>query len=134
MSFLRFAQFDRVVLPEADLDPNPLKLTVVRPFEVAGSDQTLIRAAVADAALADHFVDQPDPVLAAHQLLADLAQIYGDAPNDPEARGVVVVPPSSWVPDAAFLDAFLGGLQTSPLLAGQPLDTFFDDVPPASGQ
>jgi len=135
LSFLRFSQFDRVVLPEADLGPNPDPegRTTVQPFEVAGSDQTLIRAGVADAALAAHFVNQPDPVLAAHQLLADLAQIYGDAPGDREQRGVIVVPPTSWVPDAAFLDAFLSGLQASPLLTGVQLDTFFDDVPPASG-
>ena len=135
LSFLRFAQFDRVVLPEADLGPNPdpQGKTPVRPFEVAGSDQTLIRAAVADTALASHFVDQPDPVLAAHQLLADLAQIYGDAPNDP-SRGVVVVPPPAWVPDAGFVDAVLGGLQSSPILAGQKLDTFFDSVAPESGK
>ncbi len=136
LSFLRFAQFDRVVLPEVDLgaNPDPHGRTAVRPFEVAGSDQTLIRAAVADGALADHFVNQPDPVLAAHQLLADLAQIYGDAPNDPEPRGVIVVPPASWVPDAGFLDALLGGLQTSPVLAGTEVDTFFDGIPPASGR
>jgi hypothetical protein len=133
LSFLRFAQFDRVVLPEADLGPNPdpQGKTVVQPFEVTASDQTLIRAAVADAALSEHFVNQPDPVLAAHQLLADLAQIYGDAPNDPQARGVIVVPPAAWVPDPAFVNAVLAGLQSSPLLAGQQLNTFFDVVPPA---
>ena len=106
----------------------------MHPFEVAGSDQTLVRAGVADAALAAHFVNQPDPVLAAHQLLADLAQIYGDAPGDREERGVIVVPPTSWVPDAAFLDTFLAGLQSSPLLASVQLDAYFDDVAPASGR
>src|ERR1700736_6488190 len=68
LSFLRFAQFDRVVLPEGDLDANPSPFTITRPFVVAGSDQTVIRAAVADAGLASHFTNQPDPVLAAHQL------------------------------------------------------------------
>jgi len=136
LSFLRGAQFDRVVLPESDLGPNPdpRGKTTVPPFEVAGSDQTLVRAAVADGALADHFVNQPDPVLAAHQLLADLAQIYGDAPGDPEARGVIVAPPASWTPNAAFLDALLGALGSSPLLAPVPVDSFFDTVPPASAR
>jgi Family of unknown function (DUF6049) len=136
LSWLRGVQFDRVVLPEGDLGPNPdpQGRTTVRPFEVAGADQTLVRAAVADGALSDHFVNQPDPVLAAHQLLADLAQIYGDAPNDPETRGVIVVPPTSWTPDAGFLNAFLGALETSPVLAGVQVDTFFNDVPAASGR
>jgi hypothetical protein len=134
LSFLRGSQFDRVVLPESDLDPNPGRLTVVQPFEVAAADETLARAAVADAGLQLHFTDQPDPVLAAHQLLADLAQIFADAPNDLQPRGVVIVPPVSWVPDPAFLDAFLGGLDGSPLLAGEQLDAFFDTVPPASAR
>ncbi len=130
LTFLRGSQFDRVVLPESDLDPNPFTKTLVQPFEVTGSDQTPIRAAAADGALAAHFTDQPDPVLAAHQLLADLTQIYADAPNDPD-RGVVVVPPANWVPTTAFLNAFLSGLADSPVLAAEDLDTYFDTIPPA---
>jgi len=133
LSFLRFAQFDRVVLPETDLGPNPdpQGRTTVQPFEVAAADQTLVRAAVADAGLTSHFSSQPDPVLAAHQLLADLAQIYDDAPNESQTRGVVVEPPSSWSPDPAFLAALLTGLQTSPVLAPVTVDAFFDAVPTA---
>jgi hypothetical protein len=131
LSFLRFAQFDRVVLPEPDLGPNPdpQGKTVVHPFEVEAADQTLVRAAAADAGLSAHFAASPDPVLAAHQLLADLAQIYGDAPNDSDGRGVVVAPPSGWSPDPAFLSALLSGLQSSPLVAPVTIDTFFDQVP-----
>ena len=133
LSFLRFAQFDRVVLPEADLGPNPdpQGKTVVHPFEVEAADQTLVRAAAVDAGLAAHFTAAADPVLAAHQLLADLAQVYGDAPNDATGRGVVVEPPPGWSPDPAFLSALLGGLQASPLLAPVTIDTFFDQVPTA---
>jgi len=131
LTFLRGSQFERVVLPESDLDPLPLTKTLVQPFEVTGSDQTPIRAAAADDGLAAHFTDQPDPVLAAHQLLADLTQIYSDAPNDPD-RGVVVVPPANWVPTTAFLDAFLSGLATSPVLSGEDLDDYFDSVAPAA--
>jgi hypothetical protein len=132
LAFLRLAQFDRVVLPEADLGPNPdpQGKTIVRPFEVE-ADQTLVRAAVADGGLAAHLTAQPDPVLAAHQLLADLAQIYGDAPNETQPRGVVVVPPPSWSPDPAFLNALLTGLQSSPLVAPATVDAFFDSVPTA---
>jgi len=129
LSFLGGSQFDRVVLPEADLSASPFPTTIAQPFQVAGADQTLIRAAVADAGLASHFTDQPDPVLAAHQLLADLAQIYADAPAN--QRGVVAVAPASWTPDPGFLDAFLAGLSSSPVLAGRRLDSFFDAVPPA---
>ncbi len=132
LSFLRFAQFDRVVLPEADLGPNPdpQGKTVVHPFEVQAADQTLVRAAVADSGLASFFVGQPEPVLAAHHLLADLAQIYGDAPND-RGRGVVVAAPPSWSPDPSFLSTLLAGLQQSPVLAPVTVDTYFDEVPAA---
>lgn len=130
LSFLRGSGFDRVVLPEPDLDASPDRTTTAEPFEVAGANHTGIRAAVADAGLAAHFSDQPDPVLAAHQLLADLAQIYEDAPAN--RRAVVVVTPRSWTPDAGFLDAWLQGLETSPLLTGMGLDALFATVPPAT--
>jgi len=135
LAFLRSVQFGQVVLPEADLGPNPdpQGRTVVRPFGVEATNGTLVRAAVADDGLGAHFIGQADPVLAAHQLLADLAQVYLDAPNETETRGVVVVPPPSWSPDPAFLDALLSGLQTSPLLAPVTVDTFFNDVPSALG-
>src|SRR5262249_38667905 len=97
-------------------------------FEVQAADQTLVRAAVADSGLASFFVGQADPVLAAHHLLADLAQIYGDAPND-RGRGVVVVAPSSWLPDPSFLSALLGGLQARRVLAAVTVDSYFDQVP-----
>lgn len=132
LTFLRGAQFDRVVLPEADLDPNPLRFTLAQPFVVAGSNRTTIRAAVADAGLQSHFVTEGDPVLAAHQLLADLFQIYGDAPSN--TRGVIVATPRTWVPSAAFLDAWLTGLQSSPVLQAISLDSFFDVVPPVTGR
>ena len=131
LSFVRGAQFDRVVLPEADLDPNPLRFTLAQPFDVAGQDRTRIRAAVADAGLAAHFNDQPDQVLAAHQLLADLTQIYDDAPAN--TRGVVVAAPRGWSPSGAFLEAWMSALESSPVLNPVTLGGFFAAVPPAVG-
>lgn len=131
LSFLRGAQFDRVVLPEADLDPNPFRFTLAQPFDVAGQDRTRVRAAVADAGLAAHFNDQPDQVLAAHQLLADLTQIYDDAPAN--TRGVVVAAPRGWNPSGAFLEAWMSALESSPVLNPVTLGGFFAGVPPAVG-
>lgn len=132
LDFLRGSRFQRVVLPESDLDPNPFRLTMAQPFDVVGPGDTLVRAAVADAGLQAHFTDQPDPVLAAHQLLADLVQVYEDAPAN--RRGVVVVTPESWMPQGSFLNAVLTGLADSPVLDAQPLDAFFDGVPAATGR
>ena len=130
LTFLSFAQFDRVILPEVDLNTNPSRITPAQPFEVAASDQTFIKAAVADSGLAAHFTEQPDPVLGAHQLLADLAQIYADDPAI--TRGVVIDTPALWTPSAAFLDTFLQGLAESPILQGATADSFFDNVPAAT--
>ena len=131
LAFVRGAQINRVVLPESDLGPNPFRFTMAQPFEVADRDRTMVRAAVADAALGAHFNDQPDQVLAAHQLLADLSQIYEDAPGS--TRGVVVETPRGWAPSGPFLDAWLSGLESSPLLKGVTLGGFFAAVPPATG-
>lgn len=131
LSFVRGAQFDRVILPESDLDPNPFRFTLAQPFEVADNDRTRVRAAVADAGLAAHFATQPDQVLAAHQLLADLTQIYEDAPGS--TRGVVVQTPRGWAPSGEFLNAWMSGLQGSPVLNAVTLDGFFAAVPPATG-
>jgi hypothetical protein len=132
LSMLRGAQFDRVVLPESALGASTSRFTVAQPFEVEGTDRTPIRAAVADAGLQEHFFTGGDQALAAHQLLADLDQIYGDAPAN--ARGVVLVTPRSWVPTAAFLDVWLNGLEQSPLLQPTQIDDFFDTVPPSLGR
>jgi hypothetical protein len=132
LTFLRGEQFDRVVLPEQDLDTNPLRFTLAQPFVVAGANHTTIRAAVADAGLQSHFFNGGDQVLAAHQLLGDLFQIYGDAPAN--TRGVVLVTPRDWTPTAAFLDIWLSGLSTSPVLATTTVDTFFDAIPPIVGR
>ena len=132
LTFLRGAQFDRVVLPEADLDPNPLRFTLAQPFVVAGSNRTTIRAAVADAGLQTHFANGGDQVLAAHQLLADLFQIYSDAPAN--SRGVIAVTPRNWTPTTPFLDAWLTGLESSPLLVGTSVDSFFDTIAPVTGR
>ena len=84
--------------------------------------------------LSARFADAPsDPVLAAHQLVAELAQIYYEKPNDTTARGVVALAPSGWPDNPAFVDALLGALASSPII--QPVTTaslFATLGPPAS--
>lgn len=82
-------------------------------------------ALVADPSLAAHFGNSAgDPELAAHQLLADLSQIYFDAPGDAARRGVVVAPPT-WSADPRFLGAVLAGLSDSPILRSLTLGQAF---------
>ena len=126
---LRDQQVDKVVLPESELAPVPgQRVTLALPFELGARQGRRVQAGAADEGLAAHF--RPGAgVLAAHQLLADLAVLYFDFPG--RARGVVAVPPRGWVPGAAFLAAFLDGLTSSPLVEPVTLDDFFA-IPPAS--
>ncbi len=118
----------RVVVPEALLQPVVRNTTLTASFGIE-SRRGAVEAAVADAALAAHF-SGPDPVLAAHRLLADLAVIYNDDPGV-SRRGVVVAPARTWEPSSAFLRTFLAGLSSSPILDGVDIDTFFEGVAPA---
>jgi len=127
---LRQQQVDRLVLPEAALEPAKLDRTLTQPFEVDARAVRRPVALAADGGLAAHFLPADDPVLAAHRLLADLAVVYRDQPS--RRRAVVVVPPRSWQPDRAFLDSLLSGLSTSPVLVGTTLEDAFASVPPAT--
>ena len=60
-----------------------------------------------------------DPVLAAHQLVAELAQLYYERPNGITPRAVLAVAPTSWDDDPAFVDALLGLARRQPARAGR---------------
>jgi hypothetical protein len=128
---LRDAQVDRVVVEDSALAPLALQVTLAQSFQLGRSEGRRLDATLADAGLTGHFRRTDDPALAAHQLLADLAVIWFDAPA--RRRGVVALPPRSWRPTAAFLEPFLDGLARSPVLAPVTLDSVFEDVPAASG-
>lgn len=129
---LRDQQVARVVVPEDELAPVPgQQVTLALPFELGPRQGQRQRAAAADSGLAGHFRSGPNAVLAAHQLLADLAVIYFDFPG--RTRGVVGVPPRSWVPNAAFLAAFLDGLSSSPIVQAVTLDDYFSLAPSSAG-
>jgi hypothetical protein len=123
---------DRLVLPESSLVPVPQGLTATQPFAVEPQPGRRITAVAPDVGLAAHFAPTDDPVLAAHQLLADLAVIYFDAPGARTPRAVAAVPPRSWSGDPSFVHAVLDGLATSPLVSGITLDQLFSEVPVAA--
>jgi hypothetical protein len=126
---LRTLGVARLVLPEDTLEPLPnLRQTLTNPYQIDSGDGFALQAVSADDGLAAHFRDTGDQVLAAHQLLADLAVIYLDAPA--AQHGVVVRPPSSWRPSAAFLNAALPALASAAIVKPVTLDTFLDEVPP----
>jgi len=127
---LRLQQLDRFVIREAEMEPLDLPITLAQPFELAVRSLRRPQALSADRELSGHFATGDDPVLAAHRLLADLSVIYGDLPS--RSRVVVAMPPRSWRPNKAFLDALLAGISTSAILAGATLEDSFTTVPPAT--
>ena len=126
---LRQQQVDRVVVAEESLAPVRLQVTLTQPFRIGGRQGQRVDGVVADPGLVRHFDGGDDAVLAAHHLLADLAVVYFDSPG--RNRGVVAQPPRTWDPAPAFVDAFLSGLTTSPIVRGVTLDELFL-VPPAT--
>ena len=120
----------RLVTAEATLEeirpPNGVTLTAR--FEIDGPHNRF-DAAVVDPGLTAHFARDVDPALAATYLLADMAVLWLDRPGRAaEHRGVVVMPPRHWTPDAVFVDAMLDGLDAAPVLAPVSLDAFFSGV------
>jgi hypothetical protein len=126
---------DRAVIPEANLEPLPLTLTLTRPFTLETGTSS-VPAAVADGGLSAHFGDGADggtarnPVLAANRLLADLAVLYLDEPGA-DRRGVVAMPPRGWEPSRAFLDALAAGVAQNPIVEAVTVDALFAGVLPA---
>ena len=66
-----------------------------------------------------------NPVLAAHQLLAELAQVYYEQPNDDDPRAIVAVAPTTWPDDPAFVDALLGALDGNPIIQSVTASNLF---------
>jgi hypothetical protein len=136
---LRAQQLERVVLPDSSLTPVNLPVTLAQPFELQSRAVRRPPALAADDQLAAHFLPiapvpgdthGDDPVLRAHHLLADLATIYFDSPAKP--RGVVAVAARSWGTERAFLDAFMDGLTSSPIVRATTLDDIFTRIPVAT--
>lgn len=126
---LRALGVTRVVLAESTLQPlSNQRLTLTNPYAVDAGNDELIAGVSADDGLAAYFTDPGDPVLAAHRLLADLAVLFFDAPG--ATRGVVVRPPATWRPNAAFLNAVLPALGTASIVRPVTIDTLFTEVPP----
>jgi hypothetical protein len=127
---LREVGIDQVVFEEAELEPLVRDITLTSPFVVETAEGRRVAAAAADAALSAHF-DTDDPVLGAHQLLADLSVLFFDSPGVAQ-RGVVVLPPADWPPSDAFLDVLLEGLSQATILRPAVLDELLEDVATAT--
>lgn len=128
----------RVVVPEGDLSgtltyPGTWAFTFhLLPKSTSrgkSKGAPAVDAADTDTELDSHFTAHPgDPALAATQLLADLAIVHFERPNTRAVRGMVAVPPSGWVPDAAFDRVLLAGLTGNPVVQPVTMSQYFATV------
>jgi hypothetical protein len=102
----------------------------VQTFELGVGHGKTIEGVQTDPDLQSELSDQQDlgGVLAAHQLLADLALIAFEEPDAPWVRGVVLAPALSWSPSPAFLTTLLSGLASIPVVDPVTLSSFFAQV------
>ncbi len=82
--------YRQVVVPASQLSSTPANGSTTAPFAVSGARGVQLTAMASDDDLTARFTSDPgDPVLAAHQLVAELAQLYYERPNG-------VTPGPSW--------------------------------------
>lgn len=120
----------QVVVPEGALASTQGRFGITQTFGLQVGRGAPVEAAVADSGLSAHFSDRADPVLAANQMLADLAMIESEAPNARSPRGVVAVPPKGWDASASFVSTLLHGLQGNPDVEPVTVSEFFAQVQP----
>jgi hypothetical protein len=130
-SGLQVAGAGQLVLNDSDLaSAGSSSLTFAQPFTLDLGNGTDPAAMVSDSNLGALFTASPgDPVLGAQQLLAGLSFVHFENTFEPDARGVVVSPPSSWRPNAAFMDTLLAGLSGNPVLKATTLSDLMSQVP-----
>ncbi len=122
--------YGELVLPSSELSSTPATGSTTQPFSLPGGRGPTVRVMASDPDLASRFTAQPaDPVLGAHQLVAELAQLYYERPNGASPRAVVAVPPTSWSASPAFVAALLGSLSANPMVEAVTIDQLFSLFP-----
>jgi hypothetical protein len=126
--------FHRLAMPSSDVvQSSAFSLTPSQPFLVGVGRGASTTAVELDGDLASDMAAGTGSTtyLAAYRLLADLALVYYEQPNDLTPRGVMVVPASNGMPAPAFVDTVLGALADDPLVAPVTVDQLFTQIPTA---
>jgi len=122
-----------LIVPSASLARPATPLTPTSPVWVRLPSGRRIEAIGIDPGLLQDGTSAPgDPVLAADNVLADLAQTYFEEPYDPRPRAIVLAVPPSESTSAVFISTLGDGLATSPILATATPTQLFQAVPPRS--
>jgi hypothetical protein len=122
-----------VVAPATAVGTGVFRLTPAAPVTVPDGRGGTATLALEDPVLAQQLAGAAsagtDSVLAANQVLADLALIYYEQPNLATPRAVVALSPTVWSPAPAFADTLLAGLTANPVLEPATLTAVFGAVP-----
>ncbi len=116
--------YSKVIVPSGSVSSAPTDGSTAQPFSLSTSTGRPM-AAFASSLSARFAGPAGNPVLAAHQLVAELAQIYYEQPNDDTARAIVAVPPTTWPDDPAFVGALLGALHGNPIIQSVTASNLF---------
>ena len=122
-----------LIVPDADLSQLPAlsrQTTFATSASLTSGGRSTGLVYGADTGLTADFSNPGGPVLAASQLLAEMAMIQLETPG--LTRGVAVLPPPGWAVQPAFVTTLLDGLDGHPLLAPVTASRLFSSVQPAS--
>ena len=122
--------YNQLILPAADVMSSPVNGSGAEPFTISSSHGSSFTAITSNADLSDRFtVDPGDPVLAAAQLLGELAQIYFEYPNLSTARAVVAVPPNGWTANPILIATLVADLANNPITRAVTVAGLFQAFP-----
>ncbi len=130
LSQLEVDGYRELVVPSTTVPEAPTNSSTAEPFPLSPSTGPPVVAVAADADLASRFTGAPgNPVVAASQLVAELAQIYFEKPNDTTPRIVAAVAPGSWSDDPSFVGTLLGALTDNPVVEPVTISELFATLP-----
>jgi hypothetical protein len=99
------------------------------PFKVEAGTVDSVSAVQIDPGFRGVFSRTGNEVLDAHRLIAELATVAYESPD--EQRGMVVAPPADWTPNGTTLDVLLEGLDLGrDLIRPATVNDLFAEVPP----
>ena len=127
---LAAAGYNQLVLPAADVTSSPVNGSGAEPFTISSSHGSSFAAITSNADLSDRFTADPgDPVLAAAQLMGELAQIYFEYPYLSTARAVVAVPPTGWTANPTLITTLVADLANNPITQAVTAQGLFQALP-----
>jgi hypothetical protein len=111
--------YNQLILPPGDVSSSPVNGSGAEPFTINSTHGPSFVAITSNSDLATRMTAHPgDPVLAAAQLVGELAQIYFEYPNLSTPRAVVAVPPSGSTPNPTMISTLLTDLADNPIVEG----------------